>query len=145
MRATLISIHQGFVPILLVIGALTLLCGVALLVARQRARLDSAAAETSGLPALLRRTFRVLLSVAAAAGVLQAILGGLLVTQGCRPGENLHYVYGAIVALAIPVAFAYSDQRQVRRDIIIMTIAAVAIVGAVVRALVTGPGGGCGA
>src|SRR5574340_1034957 len=59
-------------------------------------------------------------------------------TGGARPGEGLHYVYGGIVLLAIPVAYVYSDQHQVRRDIIIMVIAVVAVVGAAVRALMTG-------
>jgi hypothetical protein len=36
------------------------------------------------------------------------------------------------------VAYVYSDQNQVRRDIIIMVIAVVAVVGAAVRALMTG-------
>jgi hypothetical protein len=71
-------------------------------------------------------------------GLLQAIIGGLMYLQGARPGDGLHYVYGGIVLLAIPVAYVYSDQHQMRRDIIIMVIAAVAVIGAAVRAFMTG-------
>jgi hypothetical protein len=36
------------------------------------------------------------------------------------------------------VAYVYSDQKQVRRDIVIMSIAVLAIIGAAIRALATG-------
>ena len=50
----------------------------------------------------------------------------------------LHYVYGAIVALAIPVAIAYATGgKNQRRDILIYSIAALILVAAAVRALTT--------
>jgi hypothetical protein len=114
-------------PVILAAGGITLICGiVALIVAR------------GGGGAGVMRVFRVLLTITAALGLVQAILGGLLYLQGARPAEGLHYVYGGIVLLAIPVAYVYSDQAKVRRDIIIMVIAVVAVVGAAVRAMMTG-------
>lgn len=130
----LLNFHQAMVPIVLALGGASLICGLALLFLRRGAPEPSA---------VLRRVFRVLLTITAAIGVLQAILGVLLVTQGCQPKDNLHYVYGIIVLGAVPVAYVYSDQKQVRRDIIIMSIAAAAIIGAAIRALMTGPGGIC--
>lgn len=136
MISLLLSVHNALVPLVLTIGGLTVLCGIVTYVAQRRGEV------AVGSPlALVARAFRVLLAITAATGVLQAIMGGLLVTQGCQPKENLHYVYGIIVLIAIPVAYVYSDQKSVRRDILIMTIAVVAIVGAAVRALATGPGG----
>lgn len=146
MVGFLIQFHNLMVPLVLVVGGATLLAGIAYyFVHRSTLAAPGASADAAPLPqsslSLVRRIFRVLLAVAAGLGVVQAIIGGLLVTQGCNPREPLHYVYGIIVLAAIPVAFTYSDQKQVRRDIIIMTIAAVAIVGAAFRALATGPGG----
>jgi hypothetical protein len=135
----LLSIHSTIVPLVLIAGGLGLLCGLALIYQTRR----SAGTAAAGSVAMLRRVFRGLLAVTAGLGVLQAIFGVLLVTQGCQPREGLHYVYGLIVLGAIPVAYVYSDQKQVRRDIIILTIAVVAIIGAAIRALSTGPGGIC--
>lgn len=144
MVGFLIQFHTFMVPLVLIVGGATLLAGITYyFVHRSTVAAPDAAAATSPQSSLspVRRIFRVLLAVTAGLGVLQAIIGGLLVTQGCNPRDPLHYVYGIIVLAAIPVAFTYSDQKQVRRDIIIMTIAAVAIVGAAFRALATGPGG----
>lgn len=115
-------------PVILAAGGITLIWGIVVLILTR--------GRTSGSGAL--RIFRVLLTITAALGLIQAIVGGLMYLQGARPGDGLHYVYGAIVLLAIPVAYVYSDQQQVRRDIIIMVIAVVAVVGAAVRALMTG-------
>jgi hypothetical protein len=127
--AALIQIHTAFVPIILAVGGATLLCGLALILMTRGGAVA---------PAGLSRAFRLLLMVTAGLGVLQALWGGILFATGARPGDQLHFVYGGIVLLAIPVAYVYSDQKAVRRDIIIMTIAALAIIGAAIRALMTG-------
>lgn len=123
-----VNLHNAMVPLILVAGGITLIWGVVALV-------PLASAARGGA---VMRGFRVMLTVTAVLGLIQAVLGGLLVLQGARPHDPLHFVYGAIVLLAIPVAYIYSDQAQVRRDIIIMTIAAVAVIGAAIRALMTG-------
>jgi hypothetical protein len=130
---TLIKIHEDIAPVILAAGGITLIWGITVLVLARRR--TSGSGEGSWGPL---RTFRVLLTITAALGLIQALLGGLMYLQGARPGDGLHYVYGGIVLLAIPVAYVYSDQQQVRRDIIIMVIAVVAVVGAAVRALMTG-------
>jgi hypothetical protein len=132
----LLSIHTFFVPLILLAGLVTLICGVILLVRRRGlSDVNTPMAQTSPV---LTRVFRWALSVTAALGAVQAVVGGLIFLTGARPGDSLHFVYGGIVLLAIPVAYAYSDQKRVRRDIIIMAIAAVAIIGAAVRAFMTG-------
>jgi hypothetical protein len=127
--ALLINIHRVFVPLVVAASGATLACGVALFVMTR----DGAAA-----PARLLDVFRNLLKVTAGIGVLQAFWGILLFLTGARPAENLHFVYGGIVLLAIPVAYVYSDQNDVRRDVVVMGIAALAILGAALRALATG-------
>ncbi|MGZ6390670.1 MAG: hypothetical protein ACXWQZ_15595 [Ktedonobacterales bacterium] len=148
MVSFLLQLHNFMVPLVLLAGGATLLAGIAYFLI-QRNTVATPAGTAEAAPSanstlnIVQRVFRILLAVTAGLGVLQAIIGGLLVTQGCNPRDPLHYVYGIIVLGAIPVAYVYSDQKQVRRDIIIMTIAAVAIVGAAFRALATGPGGIC--
>ncbi len=132
----ILSLHAFMFWIVLVLGAVTLVAGLALIVMTRRAR-GATAAPLGGFAGMLR-IFRPLLWATAIAGLVQDALGGILFLQGHHPGEGLHYVYGLIVLAAVPVAYVYSDQKQVRRDIIIMTIAAAAVVGAAIRAFATG-------
>lgn len=137
----ILQLHQLMFFVVLALGAVMLICGLALIWLARGTRVaeDAPAADTTGGSfGVVRTIFRRVIAITAGAGVLQAILGGLLFVGGKRPADNLHLVYGLIVLIAIPVAYAYSDQKQVRRDIIIMTIAAVAIIGAALRAFVTG-------
>jgi ABC-type Mn2+/Zn2+ transport system permease subunit len=139
----ILQLHQLMFFVVLALGAAMLICGLALSWLARGARVDEDAAagmsgSVGGSLGLVRTIFRRVTAITAGAGVVQAILGGLLFLGGKRPADNLHLVYGLIVLIAIPVAYAYSDQKQVRRDIIIMTIAAVAIIGAAIRAFVTG-------
>ena len=132
----ILSLHAFMFWVVLALGAVTLIAGVALFVMTRRVQ-GATAAPLGGFAGILR-IFRPLLWATAIAGLLQDALGGILFVQGHYPGEGLHYVYGLIVLAAIPVAYVYSDQKQVRRDIIIMTIAAAAVVGAAIRAFATG-------
>ncbi|MFI5272158.1 MAG: hypothetical protein ACHQ4H_03890 [Ktedonobacterales bacterium] len=133
----ILALHGFFFWVVLALGAATLIAGLALIVMTRRAKGETAA--PLGGFAQAQRIFRLLLWITAAAGLVQDALGGILyLFEGKRPTEGLHLVYGLIVLAAIPVAFVYSDQKDVRRDIIIMTIAAAAVVGAAFRAFATG-------
>jgi hypothetical protein len=135
----ILSLHMIMVPVILAVAGLALISGIALVImTRQAAPGLPEQPQGSDRVSMLRRIFRILLQVTAGLGVLQAVFGGLLFLQGERPAEGLHFVYGLIVLGAIPVAYVYSDQKQVRRDIVIMSIAIVAVIGAAIRALATG-------
>jgi heme A synthase len=90
------------------------------------------------------RPWRTTLIITAIVAALQALLGIILVLLGQRPGTGtglyyLHYVYGAIVVLAIPVAITYATgSKNQRRDILIFSIASLILVAAALRALTTG-------
>ena len=92
----------------------------------------------------INRPWRIALIITAVVGALQALLGITLLLLGQKPGSGsglyyLHYVYGAIVALAIPVAITYATSgKNQRRDILIFSIAALVLVAAALRALTTG-------
>ncbi len=92
----------------------------------------------------INRPWRISLIFTAIVAALQALLGIALVLLGQKPGTGtglyyLHYVYGAIVALAIPIAITYATGgKNERRDILIYSIAALVLVAAALRALTTG-------
>ena len=94
----------------------------------------------------MNRPWRISLIVAGAAGLLQGILGVILVVLGQKPDGGtslyyLHYVYGAIVALALPVAITYATNgKNPRRDILIFSLAALVLFAAGFRGWMTGPG-----
>src|SRR6266581_7354542 len=89
--------------------------------------------------------WRIALIITAADGVLQGIFGVTLLLLGQRPGTGtdlyyLHYVYGGIVALVIPVALTYATGgKKPRRDILVFSIAALILFAAGFRAWMTGP------
>ncbi len=93
----------------------------------------------------INRPWRIALIITAADGLLQGILGVTLLLLGQRPGTGtdlyyLHYVYGGIVALVIPVALTYATGgKKPRRDILIFSIAALILFAAGFRAWMTGP------
>jgi heme A synthase len=95
--------------------------------------------------ATMNQPWRISLIVTAVVGALQGLLGVILVILGQKPGTGtglywLHYVYGAIVAFVLPVAVTYATSgKNVRRDVLIFSIAALILVAAAVRALMTGP------
>jgi len=93
----------------------------------------------------INRPWRIALIITAADGLLQGIFGVTLLLLGQRPGTGtdlyyLHYVYGGIVALVIPVALTYATGcKKPRRDILVFSIAALILFAAGFRAWMTGP------
>jgi Na+/H+ antiporter NhaC len=91
------------------------------------------------------KPWRILLYVTAALAALQGLFGVIMLLLGLKPGGGtglyyLHYVYGAIVALALPVAVTYATGgKDWRRDVLIYSIAALILAAAGVRAWMTGP------
>jgi hypothetical protein len=95
------------------------------------------------------KTWRTMLIIATSLGVLQALLGlfMLLLEPGKTPPSThgpgyLHYVYGGIVALGIPltwIAFTTNGQDR-RKDILYFSIASLVLVAAAARAWMTGYG-----
>jgi len=91
------------------------------------------------------RPWRIALIFTGIVGFLQALFGIILLLLGQHPGTGtglfyLHFVYGAIVALAIPVAVTYATGgKKPRRDILLFSIIALVLVAAALRAFVTGP------
>ena len=91
------------------------------------------------------RPWRITVVITAILALLQGLFGVTLVLLGQKPGTGtglyyLHYVYGGIVALAIPVALTYATSgKNPRRDVLIFSIAALVLFAAGFRAWMTGP------
>ena len=91
------------------------------------------------------RPWRLTVFFTAIVALLQGLLGVILLLLGQKPGTGtdlyyLHYVYGGIVALAIPVALTYATSgKKPRRDVLIFSIAALVLFAAGFRAWMTGP------
>ena len=91
------------------------------------------------------RPWRIALIFTGIVGFLQALFGIILLLLGQHPGTGtglfyLHFVYGGIVALAIPVAVTYATGgKKPRRDMLLFSIISLVLVAAAIRALMTGP------
>lgn len=92
---------------------------------------------------VIPQSWKIALLATAADGLLQGLLGVILLLLGQRaPGGDLyylHYVYGAIVVFAIPVGYTYIS-KDVRKAILILSGAALIVTLAGVRGLMTGLG-----
>ena len=92
------------------------------------------------------KQWRVMLIITLVLGLLQAAFGLTMVALGLKPGGGvgdyyLHYVYGGIVALGIPLvwlSFTTNGQDK-RKDMLFYSIATLIMVAAAVRAWMTGP------
>lgn len=89
------------------------------------------------------RPWKIALIATAADSLLQGLLGVTLLLLGQRaPGGDLyylHYVYGGIVVFALPVAYTYIS-KDVRKAILILSMAALVLALAGTRGLMTGLG-----
>ena len=91
------------------------------------------------------RPWRIALIFTGIVGFLQALFGIILVLLGQHPGSGtglyyLHFVYGGIVALALPVAVTYATGgKKPRRDMLLFSIISLVLVAAALRAFFTGP------
>jgi heme A synthase len=92
------------------------------------------------------KPWRIALLVTVALGCLQGLFGLTMIALGRHPGTGtglyyLHYVYGGIVALGVPLtwlSFTTNGENK-RRDLLIYSVAALVLVAAGIRALMTGP------
>jgi heme A synthase len=106
---------------------------------------DSASAVNTAFRARTR-LWRRALTVTVILALLQGVFGIIMVLMGKKPGAPgdslyyLHFVYGGIVALVIPVATTYATGgKHPRRDLLVYSLAALILTAAAVRAWMTGP------
>ncbi len=123
----LINLHIAMFFFLLAAGTICMLWGLGLLIFRRQSTTVSS-------------IYRSALRVTAAMALIQGIIGGILFLTGARPPDELHYVYGLLVFLAVPLALIYRSGKpeHIRRDLLILAFASLVVAAAAVRAALTG-------
>ncbi|MDX6552803.1 MAG: hypothetical protein QOH74_1291 [Gaiellales bacterium] len=82
--------------------------------------------------------FRQALALAQTVVIAQATLGLLLVSDGHRPADKLHFAYGLIPLLAIAYPYALRGEDG-RKNLLLFSIASAIVAALGVRAYMTGP------
>ena len=68
----------------------------------------------------------------------QGLLGIGLFVGGARPHDPLHWLYGPLLVIVLPIAASYVSGRESRREALIYGIAGLFMFGLAVRAYMTG-------
>ena len=95
-----------------------------------------------GLFLTLRRqpansAFQGALVIALVLGVVQALVGVLLLITGGRPRDDLHYLYGLSIIVALPLVQQYVSKRSVARPLA-YGLTALFMMGLAIRGCTTG-------
>jgi heme A synthase len=83
-------------------------------------------------------SFRATLVLTEALFLLQGLVGVLLFASGRRPHDNLHWLYGVLLVITLPIALTYVSGRDPRREPLVYGIAGLFMAGLSIRALTTG-------
>jgi hypothetical protein len=158
----LINLHIAMFFALVTAGTICTFWGLGLFIARyqtlKKAALEATSAReqpgnadnapaAAGAPAqprppLISPLYRSALKVTAYLSLIQVVIGGLIFffLPDDRPNDQLHYVYGLLVLLAIPLALTYLSGKpeHIRRDWLFLIGAALVVAAAAVRAAMTG-------
>ncbi|MFN2451011.1 MAG: hypothetical protein ABR541_01505 [Candidatus Dormibacteria bacterium] len=101
-------------------------------------------AVVAGLLALRREAWQqryaTYLRVCTGAIAIQAVVGLVLLFSGERPHRGLHFLFGPVVLITLPVAARIGERRQARRSPVLLGGATFAFAMALLS-LVTGGGG----
>ncbi len=77
------------------------------------------------------------LVIALVLGVVQALIGVLLLVTGTRPRDDLHYLYGLSIIVALPLVQQYLAKRTLSRNLA-YGLASLFMMGLAIRAITTG-------
>ncbi|HZS93876.1 MAG TPA: hypothetical protein VFA78_03700 [Chloroflexota bacterium] len=77
------------------------------------------------------------LVLAEGVGILQDIIGLILLATGKRPHDLLHLLYGVVIVLTLPFVWSISDRGTTRRDSLYLGLAMIFLVGIALRAITT--------
>ena len=83
-------------------------------------------------------SFRATLVLTEALFIAQGVIGGLMFALGRRPHDNLHWLYGVLLVIVLPIAMSYVSGRDQRREPLVYGIAGLFMAGLSIRAFTTG-------
>ena len=72
--------------------------------------------------------------------LLQGTVGVILLGEGHRPHDALHFLYGIVAVLTLPTAYFMSDGGTERRDSLLFGLATLFMIGVAIRGITTGAG-----
>jgi mannitol-specific phosphotransferase system IIBC component len=82
--------------------------------------------------------FRATLVLTEALFIAQGVIGVLMFANGRRPHDNLHWLYGVLLVIVLPIAMSYVSGRESRREPLVYGIAGLFMAGLTIRAFTTG-------
>ena len=83
-------------------------------------------------------SFRAMLVLTEALFILQGLVGVLIFVGGRRPHDPLHWLYGPLLVIVLPIAASYVSGRDSRREALVYGIAGLFMFGLAFRAYMTG-------
>jgi heme A synthase len=69
--------------------------------------------------------------------IVQGLLGIAIFLGGRRPHDNLHWLYGVLLVIVLPIALSYTSGRNDRQQSLVFGLAGLFMVGLAIRALTT--------
>ena len=82
--------------------------------------------------------FRSTLVLTEALFIVQGLVGIAMFLGGRRPHDGLHWLYGILLVIVLPIAATYTSGRDTRREPLVYGIAGLFMAGLTIRALTTG-------
>ena len=70
--------------------------------------------------------------------IVQGLVGIAIFFGGSRPHDRLHWLYGPLLVIVLPLAASYLTGRESRRQALVYGIAALFMFGLGIRAYMTG-------
>lgn len=70
--------------------------------------------------------------------IVQGLVGIAMFLSGARPHDPLHWLYGPLLVIVLPIAASYLTGRETRRQALVFGIAALFMFGLAIRAYMTG-------
>jgi len=83
-------------------------------------------------------SFRATLVLTEGLFVVQGLVGIAMFLAGARPHDPLHWLYGPLLVIVLPIAASYLTGRETRRQALVYGIAALFMFGLAIRAYMTG-------
>jgi heme A synthase len=83
-------------------------------------------------------SFRATLVLTEGLFILQGLVGIAMFLQGARPHDPLHWLYGPLLVIVLPIAASYLSGRDNRREALVYGLAALFMFGLTIRAFMTG-------
>jgi len=70
--------------------------------------------------------------------IVQGLVGIAMFLGGSRPHDPLHWLYGPLLVIVLPIAASYLSGRDNRREALVYGLASLFMFGLAIRAYMTG-------